>query len=134
MEHDLPNNPLRFRVRDAMSADVDAIVAFNRAMAQETERKDLALKVLLPGVRTVIENPTLGRYFVACRGDEVVGQLMITTEWSDWRNGQIWWIQSVYVRVPFSVPTRRAGRRGDSWCGRPATLCGTQQRSRAAGL
>jgi ribosomal protein S18 acetylase RimI-like enzyme len=90
--------PQNYRVRDATSADIETIVTFNREMARETEAKDLSLEVLRPGVRAVIENPSLGRYFVACLGEEVVGQLMITTEWSDWRNGQIWWIQSVYVR------------------------------------
>jgi ribosomal protein S18 acetylase RimI-like enzyme len=93
----LLNEFQKHQVRDAKSADIETIVAFNRSMARETEDKDLALEVLRSGVRTVIENPTLGRYFVACHGDTVVGQLMITTEWSDWRNGQIWWIQSVYV-------------------------------------
>lgn len=97
-ETTLLNGSQKHQVRDATSADIETIVAFNRDMARETEDKDLALEVLRPGVRAVIDNPTLGRYFVACDGDEVVGQLMITTEWSDWRNGQIWWIQSVYVR------------------------------------
>jgi ribosomal protein S18 acetylase RimI-like enzyme len=98
MNQSLPNEFLKYKVRDATPADIETIVAFNRFMAQETEGKDLAVEVLLPGVRTVIGNSTLGRYFVACHDAELVGQLMITTEWSDWRNGQIWWIQSVYVR------------------------------------
>lgn len=93
-----PTPPPKPVVRDATAVDVDVIVTFNRRMAQETEGKDLPLDVLRPGVRAVIENPGLGRYFVACRDGEVVGQLMLTIEWSDWRNGQIWWIQSVYVR------------------------------------
>ena len=98
MNRAIPRKPLIDHVRDATPADIEIIVAFNRSMAQETEGKQLALEVLRPGVRTVVENPSVGRYFVACHGNEVVGQLMITTEWSDWRNGQIWWIQSVYVR------------------------------------
>jgi len=98
MNQSLPTEFPKYQVRDATPTDIETIVAFNRAMARETEGKDLAVEVLLPGVRTVIANSTLGRYFVACHGAELVGQLMITTEWSDWRNGQIWWIQSVYVR------------------------------------
>ncbi len=93
------------QVREATSLDAEIIMTFNRRMAQETEGKDLSLDVLGAGVRAVIENQTLGRYFVACRDGEIVGQLMLTTEWSDWRNGQIWWIQSVYVRPEF----RRSG-------------------------
>ena len=98
MNQVLPSESLNYHVRAATPADVEIIVAFNRSMAQETEAKNLAVDLVRPGVRTVVENPTLGRYFVACRAGAVVGQLMITTEWSDWRNGQIWWIQSVYVR------------------------------------
>jgi ribosomal protein S18 acetylase RimI-like enzyme len=98
MNQALRDELMTYQIRDASAADVEAIVAFNRSMARETEEKDLALEVVRPGVRAVIENPSLGRYFVAGLGDDVVGQLMITNEWSDWRNGQIWWIQSVYVR------------------------------------
>jgi ribosomal protein S18 acetylase RimI-like enzyme len=53
--------------------------------------------VLAAGVRAVLDDPARGVYFVAERAGEVVGQTMITTEWSDWRNGWLWWIQSVYV-------------------------------------
>ena len=71
-------------------------------MAWETERKRLDPTKSTPGVAAVLERPELGRYFVAEVADggppEVIGQLMITYEWSDWRNGLFWWIQSVYVR------------------------------------
>ena len=85
-------------IRQATAADVEIIVAFNRSMAQETEVKELPPQVLLPGVQAAVEDQSLARYFLASRDGTVVGQLMLTTEWSDWRNGQIWWIQSVYVR------------------------------------
>jgi GNAT superfamily N-acetyltransferase len=57
------------------------------------------------GVATLLEDPAKGLYFVAETAGEVIGQLMITYEWSDWRNGNLWWLQSVYVRPEF----RRAG-------------------------
>jgi ribosomal protein S18 acetylase RimI-like enzyme len=83
------------QVRAARREDAPVLAAFNRAMAQETEGKELTL--VERGVQRMFEDPTLGRYFVACDGDDVVGCLMLTTEWSDWRDGVFWWIQSVYV-------------------------------------
>lgn len=84
-------------IRQAGSEDRDRIVLFNQAMARETEGRELDRRVLTKGVERVLKDPALGRYFVAERGDEVVGQVLVTTEWSDWRNGQVWWLQSVYV-------------------------------------
>jgi len=66
-------------------------------MARETEELELDLDVLTRGVQAVFDDDSRGRYFVAERGGEVVASLMITFEWSDWRNGTVWWIQSVYV-------------------------------------
>jgi GNAT superfamily N-acetyltransferase len=88
-------------VRGATLEDVPALVEGNARLAAETEDKRLDPAVLAQGIRTLLENPHRGRYFVACRGAEVVGQLMITPEWSDWRNGEIWWLQSVYVWPEF---------------------------------
>ena len=85
-------------VRRADADDADVIVAFNRAMALETEGKVLREEVASRGVAGLFANPGLGFYVVAEAGGEVVGSLMITTEWSDWRDGSFWWIQSVYVR------------------------------------
>ncbi|MFO0878887.1 MAG: N-acetyltransferase [Gemmataceae bacterium] len=85
-------------VRAATPADVDVIAEFNRRMALETEHRVLDPGVLWPGVRAVLEDPARGVYHVVERAGEVVGQLLITTEWSDWRNGWFWWIQSVFVR------------------------------------
>ena len=85
------------RVRTATSEDMETVVTFNAAMAWETEGKELDLQRLRRGVKAVFEDPARGFYVVAEAGGTVVGQLMITTEWSDWRNGFFWWIQSVYV-------------------------------------
>jgi GNAT superfamily N-acetyltransferase len=84
-------------VRAAAASDHAKLVAFNQAMAAETEDKPLNEDVLSAGVRRLLEAPEYGTYYVAERGDEVIGALMVTTEWSDWRNGLFWWIQSVYV-------------------------------------
>ena len=84
-------------IRQAESEDRDRIVLFNQAMARETEGRELDRRVLTKGVERVLKDVGLGRYFVAVRDEEVIGQVLITTEWSDWRNGQVWWLQSVYV-------------------------------------
>lgn len=89
-------------VRTATIADANFIVEFNRRLAQETESKTLNVARLEPGVRRLLEDPTLGRYFLAVAPDgAVAGQIMHTEEWSDWRNGRFWWIQSVYVASEF---------------------------------
>ena len=86
-------------IRRATPADVPVLVAFNTAIAWETEHKRLDPAVLTTGVRAVFDDPARGFYTVAERDGEVVGQMMITYEWSDWRNGWFWWVQSVYVRA-----------------------------------
>ncbi len=118
------------RVREATPTDLARIVAFNQAMARETEGRELDPERLTAGVRTLLEDPSRGRYFIAesvaasgpvrleaaeaapdptgaataagadrarAHGPAPVGQAMVTFEWSDWRNGPIWWIQSVFV-------------------------------------
>ena len=84
-------------VRLAVRQDADNLVHFNRAMARETENKELLEEVIATGVRGLLDNTILGFYVVAELGSEMVGSLMVTTEWSDWRNGTFWWIQSVYI-------------------------------------
>jgi ribosomal protein S18 acetylase RimI-like enzyme len=84
-------------IREADLDDTQRIVLFNQAMARETEGRELDRKTLTQGVESLLKNPSRGRYFVAVKDDEVVGQVMVTTEWSDWRNGSVWWLQSVYV-------------------------------------
>lgn len=94
-----------YRIRTAGPADLDVIVAFNRALAEESEARDLDLATLEAGVAAFLSRPEFGRYYVAERtggGSEtsersIAGQIMITYEFSDWRNGPIWWLQSVYV-------------------------------------
>ena len=87
----------KIMIRLAGTDDFETLVKFNRAMARETESRELLLGVVSAGVSALLEKPELGFYIVAERDGEVVGSLMVTTEWSDWRNGTFWWIQSVYV-------------------------------------
>jgi ribosomal protein S18 acetylase RimI-like enzyme len=86
-----------FTIRAARAHDADMLVEFNARMAKETEGLELARDILSKGVRGGLADAAKALYFVADAGGRVVGQLMVTKEWSDWRNGDIWWIQSVYV-------------------------------------
>lgn len=94
---------MNLSIRRAAADDLDRIVLFNQAMAKETEGRKLDRGTLTRGVEAMLADPARGCYFVAeVEGiapdeAEIVGQLAVTTEWSDWRNGEIWWIQSVYV-------------------------------------
>ncbi len=86
------------RIRKADMHEAPAIARFNRQMAQETEGKKLPEELTLRGVKAVLKDAHKGFYLVAVTDDAaIVGQLLITFEWSDWRNGNFWWIQSVYV-------------------------------------
>ncbi len=84
-------------IRQATLADVDAIAANNVAMAAETEGLRLDPSTVRMGVYRVLTDDEKGRYYLAERGGRGVGQLLVTREWSDWRNDWFWWIQSVYV-------------------------------------
>ncbi len=88
-------------VRHARQEDVDSIVAFSSAMALETEGRRLDRTRLRDGTLALLANPERGTFVVAevleAGHQRIVGQLMITFEWSDWRNGLFWWVQSVYV-------------------------------------
>jgi GNAT superfamily N-acetyltransferase len=88
---------MTLRVRQATTADIDTITAFNRAMARETEDRELDPATVAAGVRHLLANPACGTYYLAELAGHVAGQLLITTEFSDWRDGVFWWIQSVYV-------------------------------------
>lgn len=90
----MPQSPI---VRPATRADIGVLAAFNSAMAWETERKRLDPERLTRGIEGPFAQPGRGRYFVAEIDGAVVGCLLVTYEWSDWRNGDWWWIQSVYV-------------------------------------
>jgi ribosomal protein S18 acetylase RimI-like enzyme len=85
-------------IRLAQRSDTDALVEFNQAMALETEAKQLEKAILRPGVEAVFADANKGFYVVAEDGERIVGGLMVTFEWSDWRDAWFWWIQSVYVR------------------------------------
>ncbi len=84
-------------IRLASKLDIDALVEFNLAMALETEGKELSSVTLRPGVQAVFDDKNKGFYVVAQQGELIVGGLLITFEWSDWRNKWFWWIQSVYI-------------------------------------
>jgi ribosomal protein S18 acetylase RimI-like enzyme len=85
-------------IRIADAADAAAMIEFNQAMALETEGKELSADVLSSGVEAVFHDPNKGFYVVADNGGHIIGGLMVTYEWSDWRNKWFWWIQSVYIR------------------------------------
>lgn len=86
-------------VRRATAADADTVAEYNRRLALETEGKTLDPATLAAGVAALLADPRKGFYLVSEEDGTVAGQLGITTEWSDWRNGWWWWIQSVYVRA-----------------------------------
>jgi GNAT superfamily N-acetyltransferase len=88
-------------VRPARVADAGDIARFNAAMAKETEGKELDPATLRAGVDAVLADSRHGFYLVAEVSGASVGCLMVTYEWSDWRNGQWWWLQSVYVPEAF---------------------------------
>jgi GNAT superfamily N-acetyltransferase len=113
-------------IRRAEAGDAAQIASFNAAMALETEHITLDPARLLKGVEAVLRDPTKGFYILAIVDGRTVGQLMITYEWSDWRNGVFWWIQSVYVLPEFrkhGVFTQlyrfieQEARRDESVCG-----------------
>lgn len=89
------------QIRKATATDAAIIAQFNQHMALETEHKELMPELILAGVHSLLSNPAYGFYLVAEIEGVVAGALMITTEWSDWRNGVFWWVQSVYIRAEF---------------------------------
>ena len=86
-----------FLIRPARLTDADLIADFNACMARETEELALDAGTLVDGVRAVLADPAKGMYYVAEHKGAIIAQLLITFEWSDWRNGCFWWLQSVYV-------------------------------------
>jgi GNAT superfamily N-acetyltransferase len=84
-------------IRPATLEDLTTIVKFNIGIALETEGLALDSATLTSGCTAILTDPTKGRYFVAEVDGKVVGQTMVTYEWSDWRNGNVYWIQSVYI-------------------------------------
>ena len=88
-------------IRRANQSDASNITDFNARLAHETERLTLDRAKLEAGVHAALSDSRKSTYFLAEIGGKVAGQLMITHQWSDWRNGDIWWIQSVYVAAEF---------------------------------
>jgi len=84
-------------LRHAIPSDAPIIAAHNVVLALETESKQLDPATVRRGTEAVLADPAKGFYLLAERAGQVVGQLLVTFEWSDWRNGCFWWIQSVYV-------------------------------------
>ncbi len=113
-------------IRKATVEDRDIIVDNNMAMALETENKTLDQDIVRQGVTTVLSDSNKGMYYLAEIDGEIAGQLMITKEWSDWRNQEFWWIQSVYVPPKF----RRKGvystlhRQVREWAEKSDSVCG----------
>jgi GNAT superfamily N-acetyltransferase len=93
------------KIRKALKEDSPSIVDFQLRMAWETEKISLIPAIVTEGVNAVFEDASKGVYYVAEDDGKVVASLLITYEWSDWRNCNVWWFQSVYV-VPGS---RRKG-------------------------
>ena len=90
---------MNLQIRPATADDEALIAEFNAALAWESEHKRLDEPTVRAGVRALLADPHKGFYTLAESGGQVVGQTLITFEWSDWRNGWYWWIQSVYVRA-----------------------------------
>lgn len=85
------------KIREAKPNDADAIISFQQKMALETEEMELDYSTISAGVKAVFDDPAKGKYYVAEENAKVQASLMITPEWSDWRNAMVWWFQSVYV-------------------------------------
>ena len=88
---------MNIAIRDAEPTDASTIADFNNCMDEETEEQTLAPELIGTGVAALLADPSKGRYWVAVSNNKVIGQIGITYEWSDWRNGMLSWIQSVYV-------------------------------------
>jgi GNAT superfamily N-acetyltransferase len=84
-------------IRKAKPEDLPSIIDFQQKMAWETEELKLVPGIVTKGVHAVFEDPSRGQYYVAESSGKVISSLLITYEWSDWRNCNVWWFQSVYV-------------------------------------
>lgn len=92
---------MHIEIRKAQKSDASSIVRFQEEMAWDTECYKLDHDTVIKGVEAVLNNDNLGVYYIAVLEDVVVGSLLTTYEWSDWRNGTVLWIQSVYVDSPY---------------------------------
>ena len=87
-------------IREATTTDIPYLLDFQLKMALETENITLEISTLTEGVNKLFKDPSKGKYYVAVDENEVMGCLMTTYEWSDWRSGTVLWIQSVYIAAP----------------------------------
>ena len=85
-------------IRKAAPADIEILIHFQQRLAGETESMQLDRDLLRTGIQAMFDDPSRGLYYMAEFDGEVAGCHMITYEWSDWRNGTVWWLQSVYIR------------------------------------
>jgi GNAT superfamily N-acetyltransferase len=92
-----PKTARQIIIRKAVPADAEIIIDFQQKMAWETEKLTLVPEIVSKGVNAVFEDINRGQYWVAEENHKVVASLLITFEWSDWRNSNVWWFQSVYV-------------------------------------
>ena len=92
-------------IRKAVPSDAESIIDFQQKMAWETEKLTLVPEIITNGVNAVFKEPSRGQYYVADFEGKVIASLLITHEWSDWRNTNVWWFQSVFVLPEF----RRTG-------------------------
>lgn len=88
---------MKYQISQANKEHIKTIADFQLKMALETENLQLDYHTVCKGVSAVIDQPELGQYFIVTHHQEVIASLLITYEWSDWRNARVWWIQSVYV-------------------------------------
>ena len=93
---------MNFEIRPATIEDTETIVQFNIEMALESENLRLEPEKVRRGVERSLSDPSMGRFYIAYQGDEILGQIRVTQEWSDWNDAEYWWIQNVYV-----VPSAR---------------------------
>ncbi len=132
-------------VREAKPQDVLLVTEFVVAMARDSEGAVLDEKVVAAAVRAALQDRARGVYYVAEADEGLVGQALVTSEWSDWNCCEYWWLQSVYVlrlrtarvaparRLRRYLPAHRAGGARRARCG-PASLRAPRQRTRPAGL
>ena len=89
------------RIRPATQTDIPLLISFQQSLARETESVDLDPSILQQGMIRMFEDPTRGAYYVAEVDGDIAGCHMLTYEWSDWRNGTVYWLQSVYVKAEY---------------------------------
>jgi len=92
---------MELKIRLAKIDDSHTIAGFQLKMAIETENLKLDNETVQKGVKAVFEKPELGQYFIADTDGKIIASMLTTFEWSDWRNAQVWWLQSVYVLPEF---------------------------------